>query len=371
MEIVDQEEELSGSIVSFNGRNNTKIKSLVANIEPVQDLHGYDYPWPAGGGVNKFDEVWESGSFNGNNGTPVPNAAWSRSVNYIPVEPETSYYCNFEGVGSGNGYYLFFYRADNSFISLINKSANSIVTTPADSAKCKLQYKRTIETIGNYKVAVNYPATVTTYSPYKNSCPISGWTCADIYHEVEYDADANPTISINWETEASTVYSGALMLNPDRTGTLVVDMAIIHAKDINFTSNPTALNDGSGYYLYKTNVFSPNNPYTISNLYHVSAKNDAWENRTFGEIQGKTSSFIITVPPEANTLALAKQWINDNDPYFVYQLAEPIIYTLTAEQVSGILTIFYGINNIWSDIGNITVKIAEKGITAFELKPHI
>ena len=35
MEIVDQEEELSGSIVSFNGRNNTKIKSVVANIEPI------------------------------------------------------------------------------------------------------------------------------------------------------------------------------------------------------------------------------------------------------------------------------------------------------------------------------------------------
>ena len=34
-------------------------------------------------------------------------------------------------------------------------------------------------------------------------------------------------ISVNWENEAGTVYGGTLTLNPDRTGTLVVDRAMV------------------------------------------------------------------------------------------------------------------------------------------------
>lgn len=45
----------SGAIASFDdGANGMPIKKLVAQIEPVQDLHGYDNPWPAGGGKNVF-----------------------------------------------------------------------------------------------------------------------------------------------------------------------------------------------------------------------------------------------------------------------------------------------------------------------------
>jgi hypothetical protein len=29
---------------------------VVTTLEPVQDLHGYDKPWPAGGGKNLFNK---------------------------------------------------------------------------------------------------------------------------------------------------------------------------------------------------------------------------------------------------------------------------------------------------------------------------
>lgn len=209
-------------IISISDAKAKPAKSLIVGMEPIQDLHGYGSPWPAGGGSNQFDEVWESGSFNGNDGTPVVNAAWSRSVNYISVEPETNYYCNFESVGDENGYYLFFYRADNSFISLINRSANSIVTTPADSVKCKIQYKRTIETVGNYKVAINYPSSVTTYAPYSNLCPITGRTGVTVDHSGADTSDPT-TYAISWNTEAGTVYGGTVDLV---SGLLTVDMLL-------------------------------------------------------------------------------------------------------------------------------------------------
>lgn len=45
----------SGSIASFpDGADSVPVESLTVAIEPIQDLHGYSNPWPAGGGANKF-----------------------------------------------------------------------------------------------------------------------------------------------------------------------------------------------------------------------------------------------------------------------------------------------------------------------------
>lgn len=43
----------SGSVASFSdGADDYPIKELMVAVEPVQDLNGYDHPWPAGGGKN-------------------------------------------------------------------------------------------------------------------------------------------------------------------------------------------------------------------------------------------------------------------------------------------------------------------------------
>lgn len=48
----------SGSIVTIpDGADNTPVKSMIVDIEPQQDLHGYDYPWPSGGGPNFASET--------------------------------------------------------------------------------------------------------------------------------------------------------------------------------------------------------------------------------------------------------------------------------------------------------------------------
>ena len=53
---LDQAKISGVAVASFDdGADNVPIKALRVGIEPVQDLHGYDYPWPAGGGKNKLD----------------------------------------------------------------------------------------------------------------------------------------------------------------------------------------------------------------------------------------------------------------------------------------------------------------------------
>ena len=46
------EKTVKGSIVSISDALAAPLRSLLVNIDPVQDLHGYDNPWPAGGGSN-------------------------------------------------------------------------------------------------------------------------------------------------------------------------------------------------------------------------------------------------------------------------------------------------------------------------------
>ena len=48
---------VSGDIVSFDDAVEAPVQNLTVDIEPVQDLHGYDSPWPAGGGINKFPPI--------------------------------------------------------------------------------------------------------------------------------------------------------------------------------------------------------------------------------------------------------------------------------------------------------------------------
>ena len=166
--------KMSGSVVNFNG-NGTLLDSLKAAITAVQNLNGYANPWPAGGGVNKFDEVTELGSISDTTGEDTPSTTTLRSKNYIPCQPNTQYYVagpniNFAGAR--------FYDTNKAFISALTSgnTANKVITTPADCYYIRLSFTSAYGTTYSNDIAINYPSSVTTYSPYANICPISGFT---------------------------------------------------------------------------------------------------------------------------------------------------------------------------------------------------
>lgn len=536
MEIVDQEDELSGSIVSFNGRNNTKIKSLVANIEPVQDLHGYGYPWPAGGGLNKMPVAPVSS--NTVNGITYTSDGNGRYTIKGTATASTNVTFNFNEVGrliagyklslfnSVTGFNLFFRLGggDQTYwnFSAVNRTATISVSDAKEFDSIRVIVDSGVSIDLSFSPMIYEGDTQTTYSPYSNECPISGHARAEIQQTgknlwgglalgqaivnavnnqsntfLGSDSDGNfvvftagpvintknftqsvkfkentaysfilslkrgisssesiatnivvvytdgtyshihlPTsilgikqnfvftsnpdktisyfelswysgtiymyynesgifegvlsvddfvpytgnqISVTFPSEAGdsgTVYGGALTLNPDRTGMLVVDWK----KDIvplnwtfadsyefngemvnkyvrNFTEkrpSPTGVDNGKGIL---SSIFTP----TISDRagpYHFRG---SWNRNIFIDVPASISG----------TSEDLNAWITKNNVEIAYIISDPQVYQLTAEQISGILIALYGTNNIWSDIGDITVKIVEKGITAFELEPHI
>ena len=59
---------LEGDVVQLDALATDKVKSLKAQINPIQNLNGYDKPWVVGAGSNKWDEEWEVGYIDPNTG---------------------------------------------------------------------------------------------------------------------------------------------------------------------------------------------------------------------------------------------------------------------------------------------------------------
>ena len=182
----------SGAIASFpDGTNLFPAKSLTVDINPVQDLHGYDSPWVGGGGVNRLEPV--SGMSNGITFTPNAdgtinlngtfiNNAWTQIIAThtlsemgLSVGDTTTIYSDLHiGIESydENDARINFSTAVNQFKTYTIPSGTVYVnilfyaaTTASGIAGTSIN--------GNYKYLVA-KGSINTWTPYSNICPISG-----------------------------------------------------------------------------------------------------------------------------------------------------------------------------------------------------
>ena len=187
----------SGSIASFpDGADNVPMLSLKAQIEPVQDLHGYDHPWPAGGGKNLLPYASkDTDSRNGVTWTKNSDGSIafsgtcseSTSMTFVEFKLPTGDYL-FSNVGStfsytgGNRPFVYVRDLDNALTLAsigFGQSANGISFSL--SATTNIRFYAVFQS-NNVVSGVLYPmirlATETdaTFAPYSNECPISGHT---------------------------------------------------------------------------------------------------------------------------------------------------------------------------------------------------
>ena len=183
----------SGAIASFNdGADNMPIRKLVAQIEPVQDLHGYDNPWSAGGGKNKVGPL-ELGSVSESKdagtsyeGMQIASANRARVIAMIPINAQftvswdTTNYQIAAAYFDENGGYLgrstgwrgwstvafTITPSTEKYIAIIVKRIDEANLSDADLTNCKIQ--------------LEFNSTATDWTPYSNICPISGHTGAEI-----------------------------------------------------------------------------------------------------------------------------------------------------------------------------------------------
>ena len=191
----------------------------------------------------------------------------------------------------------------------------------------------------------------------ENILPITGWTGAHIYHDDEYDAEADPALTISWQDEAGTVYGGTLDVT---SGVLTATWT---KQALGRTGWTIATNGNSRRYLRNFSGMGIPEPDT-SNLdalcTHFERVTEAEKSTAqFGTFRISDSGYMV-VYDNGSTLQdnnAFMSWLDAQNTAgtpveICYRLATPTTYQITPQQLATLL----GDNAIWADTGDTTVK---------------
>lgn len=179
---------VSGQIVHItDGADDIPMDSVKVNIEPVQDLHGQEAPYPAGGGKNLFGfEKWLSDNEiaytkTGDSYTFTLVASLFTQP-FVFSETDAEVTLSFESFSNGTSV--------NARMTLLDSSNNAIKTIYADRTNVKTtgtacKVRMDWQTGGAGTVTIKAPqielgSVASSFAPYSNICPISGWTGAQV-----------------------------------------------------------------------------------------------------------------------------------------------------------------------------------------------
>lgn len=327
-----------GANASFNTTVEEIATKLKVNMEPIQEGSGTPSPtnvrlisgWESVEvydiGVNVWDEEWESGWISSTTGNKVIDATAIRSKNHIPVLPNTTYYAKTDGYNGANR--IAYYDENKQFLdsSVGGRWAvlpNGTFTTPKEAHYMMLCIANT--TTYNHDISINYPSTDHDYHAYQGDT---------------YTTDLN-----------QTVYGGTLDLV---TGILTVDRVMVDLGTLGFTYN-------SGWDCWTGSISDSKEP--TDNNTPIDATSDRL---TAVKASGYTSSH------QSGTMArnVNGNWFIDNGSttelagQLVYELATPRTIQLDPQTI----TTLVGVNNVWSDAGDVEVRIAEAQRDAIALK---
>ena len=201
------------------------LKECKIHFEPVQDLHGYSNPWPAGGGKNiakpydnnyvsstyiSFDYSASTGTFHCSGNASAssshssPSASNAISNNATFTLPAGTYTLS---IIDGDGTYIYAQCVSSTETVLAETTSHiSFTTNEALTVFVRLKVAAGATVDNTVKIQLEAGSTATSYVPYENICPISGWTGCEIYHSGA-DTSNFITFPIDWSS-AGTVYGG-------------------------------------------------------------------------------------------------------------------------------------------------------------------
>lgn len=153
-----------------------------------------------------------------------------------------------------------------------------------------------------------------------------------------YTAD---TYSVTWEDEAGTVYGGSVDLV---SGVLTVDRAMVDTSTLTFAKY-------GEYNVYYVNVATKAEGVAniVSDMFSI--EEIAISSLQNGQMRGSVSNKNIYLGSDKGTLADFTAWVQENNPNFCYELAQPTTYQLTPQEIKTLL----GSNNVWADTGDTSV----------------
>lgn len=174
---------VTGTLIHITDALASPMQKCEITLDPIQDLHGQDAPYPAGGWVNQLDMsllsssgttygltatvsgdvVTVSGTYNNSNAAPSFRILWYKiggsyakmpfSLKAFPADDDT---------------------AATHVGSLGKADGNHTITVNLKNMVQDTEYSITFKIVGYYGTAP------TSWSPFANICPITGWTGAEV-----------------------------------------------------------------------------------------------------------------------------------------------------------------------------------------------
>lgn len=427
---------------------NMPLKRLTVNIDPVQNLNGYDKPWPGGGGKNLLDG---SKTYQSSN-TIIRIGADDDSYSLQFPAGQYTFSCSFL---NDVHYGVFMQYEGGSNTALITSSSTTdTVTFTLGNTPFRMWFYgsggASIDNVTN--IQLEQGTSATNYEPYSNICPITGWTGCNVVH------GALPS-SVTWTEEKAVTPFGSIVsapgaayssLIPVESGTnafilLVTEPAAraMRVSGYNASGNHVrqltekfiGASDPVGvYYLPFTaddsiksvrltvGQFSKGTPVMLGANYNIAfpspdpgtvyggtldvvnkkltvthqavvfnGSESGWAGFTQGSVGNRvqwntyntigvpnadflSDKFVaqraddvhtvysvygsaaaprmfFSIPTTITSLQDWKDWLTENNVTVVYPIATPIVYDLTADEITTLL----GTNNIWADTGDVTV----------------
>lgn len=291
------------------------LKEVIIDIKPVQDLNGYEYPWPGGGNKNLIDatsgsyaagaSIW-SGSLTLAAGTYTLSAVVQGSVPTIAVI----------GVGSGPLPYTFVLDEATTITGIQ-------AVTAADISDVQLE-------AGD---------TPTAYVPYANICPISGSEQVDLYHGE--DIASGDRLLINWQNEAGEVYLGYLNIT---TGEIVSKYQLIKISNITNWSYFPPQNPlyPHGYMVGNIASKLPGAKNIASDIFRTNSKSSVWWTEDYSIVGYKASRTIYIM---ASDVVSSQDFISKYGNYHIlYELNTPVISQVSPHSIRTI----QGLNKLFT-----------------------
>ena len=328
-------ESQSGDVVTFQNGAVFDMPKLIASIEPQQDLHGYENPWVGGSGKNKLnpDKVTK---------TSATMWKWYVSDGFL-LKANTKYtLSNFTPNTN-----IQMYIMDSTGSTVLSSSNNLTSYTPTEDTTVIFQAYKS-DNIPDSAIFQLEIGDKTTYEPYSNICPISGWdeckvTVADDIATVEnvYAIDLD-----------GTRYGGTLDVV---SGVLTVDRAIKKIGEMNWTYW-----QGNTFYtesVYSTKGYVSTDDLTCSCYGDGSTSTTGVFSLGGNDIQKK---YIYLTDSSYSHDASGASEIKSSlaNEEIVYYLATPQTIQLTPTEVKSLL----GVNNIFADTGEVDVQIWTKEV---------
>ena len=163
---------VTGALIHITDALASPMQKCEVTLEPIQDLHGQNAPYPAGGGSNILDpsKVKEQAAWNIITLTVEPNTAYTASAD-IPQSSYLLLYFNNTGTSGG---------ADASKVW----DGHSVTVTSTAEGKIYISQRVSggTDAFSNHKIQVEKGSSATTWKPYSNICPIEGWTGCEVSH---------------------------------------------------------------------------------------------------------------------------------------------------------------------------------------------